>query len=118
MGLAVRCGFCARGECRFGADCKRVKRVEENAGMRAKSVAKRRVQRRLRQSSGKGRTTKKKTAGKDVGHDENVADTRPYVFGRKRVGVAGRPPAVGERVVGLVRLVCWHRWRRMRWRSR
>ena len=27
--LAVRCGFCARGECRFGEDCKRAKRVEE-----------------------------------------------------------------------------------------
>ena len=37
--LAVRCGFCARGECRFGEDCKRAKRVEEIVGMRAKSVA-------------------------------------------------------------------------------
>ena len=34
--LAVRCGFCARGKCRFGADCKRAKRVEEIVGMRAK----------------------------------------------------------------------------------
>ena len=37
--LAVRCGFCARRECRFGADCKRAKKVEEIVGTRAKSVA-------------------------------------------------------------------------------
>jgi hypothetical protein len=37
--LAVRCGFCARGECRFGEDCKRAKRVGEIVGMRAEPVA-------------------------------------------------------------------------------
>jgi hypothetical protein len=37
--LAVRCEFCARGECRSRADCKRAKRVEEIAEMKTKSVA-------------------------------------------------------------------------------
>ena len=37
--LAVRCGFCARGECRFGADCKRAKRVAEFVAMGSMSVA-------------------------------------------------------------------------------
>ena len=86
----MRCGFCARGECWFGADCKRAKRVEGIAGIRAKSVAPTDLGNDVcagaggeatdataaKADSGKGRTAEKKTADKVVGHDENVADTR------------------------------------------
>ena len=43
---------------------------------------------------GNGRTAEKKTLDKVVGHGESVVDTRPFVFGRKRVGVVKRPSAV------------------------
>jgi hypothetical protein len=107
--LAVRCGFCARGECRFGADCKRAKRVEEIEEMRTKSVAPtdlgsdmcagadgeaRDAAAAVRVGGGNGRTAGRKTAGKGVERDVEAVDRRPFVFGRKKVGVARRPSAM------------------------
>jgi hypothetical protein len=36
--LAVRCGFCARGECRFGAACERTQRAVTGGGVVGESV--------------------------------------------------------------------------------
>ena len=44
--------------------------------------------------NGNGRTAEKKTVDKDVGHGAEAADRRPFVFGRRRVGVARRPSAM------------------------
>jgi hypothetical protein len=106
--LAVRCGFCARGECRFGEGCKRAKRVEEIVGTRAKSVAPTDLGDDVcagaggeaadvaaaKADSGNGKVAERRTAGKGVGRGESVADTRPYVFGRRKVGVARKPSAM------------------------
>ena len=35
----MRCGFCARGECWFGADCRRTKRVVEFVKAKLESVS-------------------------------------------------------------------------------
>jgi hypothetical protein len=106
--LAMRCGFCARGECRFGEDCKRAKRVEEIVGMKAKSVAptdlgddvcagaggEAKDAAVAEADNGNGRTAEKKTVDKDVGHGAEAMDRRHFVFGRRRVGVVKRPSAV------------------------
>jgi hypothetical protein len=106
--LAVRCGFCARGECRFGADCKRAKRVEEIAGMTDWDSGKRAAPTDLgddvcagaggeaaaKTDSGNGRVAERRTAEKGVGRGESLAYTRPHVFGRRKVGVARRPSAM------------------------
>ena len=77
--LAVRCGFCARGECRFGADCKRAKRVAVMAGGEDKQKDKQKDKQReapgaggeatsaavVKADSGNGRTAEKKTVGSD-----------------------------------------------------
>ena len=108
--LAVRCGFCARGECRFGADCKRAKRVEEIVVMRPKSVAPTDLGDGVcvgaggeaadaavaEADSGNGRTAEKKTVDKDMGHGAEAVDRRPFVFGRRRVGVARRPSVMAD----------------------
>ena len=106
--IAVRCGFCARGECRFGEDCKRAKRVGGIVGMRAKSVAptdlgddvcagaggEAKDAAVAEADSGNGRTAEKKTVDQDVGHGAEAVDRRPFVFGRRRVGVVRRPSAM------------------------
>ena len=95
------CGFCAQGEWRFGEDCKRTKRAERIVGMRAKSVAptdlgddvcacagaggKVAGAAAAKADSGNGRAAEWRTAGKGVRRGEGVADTRPYVFGRRKV---------------------------------
>ena len=104
-------GSALRGSaCRFGADCKRAKRVEEIVGMRAKSVSPTDLGDDVcagaggeaedaavaEADSGNGRTTKKKTVDKDVGQGAEAVDRRPFVFGRRRVGVARRPSAMGD----------------------
>ena len=107
--LAVRCGFCARGDCWFGADWNRAKRGEEIAEMRTKSVAPtdlgndmcagaggeaRDAAAVVRVGCGNGRTSERKTAGKGVERDVEAVDRRPFVFGRKKVGVTRRSSAM------------------------
>jgi hypothetical protein len=48
----------------------------------------------VRVGGGNGRTTGRKTAGKGVERDVEAVDRRPFVFGRKKVGVARRPSAM------------------------
>ena len=109
--LAVRCGFCARGECRFGEDCKRAKRVGEIVGMRAEPVAPTDSGDDVCAGAG-GETTDAAEAVVRVGGSSDKrtkkgGETRyggvgtkavdgPFVFGRRRVGVVRRPSAVEE----------------------
>jgi chemotaxis protein histidine kinase CheA len=105
--LAVRCGFCARGECRFGADCERAKRVEEIVGTRAKSVAPTDLGRAMRKSEGDEERDVAMVSG-GSGSDEaadsdgdfgfrlvGAAAEGIFSFGaRRRVGVARRSLAM------------------------
>ena len=109
--LAVRCGFCARGECRFGEDCKRAKRVGEIVGMRAEPVAPTDSGDDVCAGAG-GETTDAAEAVVRVGGSSDEKATKggetryggvgtkavdgPFVFGRRRVGVVRRPSAVEE----------------------
>jgi hypothetical protein len=103
----VRCGFCARGECRFGADCKRAKRVEEIVGTRAKSVAPTDLGRATRKSEGdeeRDAATVSGGSGSDEAADSDgdfgfrlvgAAAEGIFSFGaRRRVGVARRSSAM------------------------
>ena len=91
--LDVQCGFWAREECRFGADCKRAR--TGGVGVKTKSVAlgedvcagtggKARSEAVAKAGSGNGRATTKRMVGKGVGRGESVADMRPYVFGIRK----------------------------------
>ena len=105
--LAVRCGFCARGECRFGADCKRAKRVAEFVAMGSKSVAPTDLGSDVCADAG-GEAKDVAAATADSGNErtaENGGEIRfgevgaktvegPFVFGRRRVGVVKRPSVV------------------------
>ena len=106
--LAVRCGFCARGECQFGADCKRVKRVAVMAGVEDKSVVPTDLGDDVcagaggeatdvavaKSVSSNGRAAEKKTAGNDGKRGGRAGIVRPFVFERKKVGVARGPRVV------------------------
>ena len=87
----------------------RSKRVEEIEEMRTKSVAPtdlrsdmcagadgeaRDAAAAVRAGGGNGRTAERKTAGKGVERVAEAVDRRPFVFGRKKVGVARRPSAM------------------------
>ena len=105
--LAVRCGFCARGECQFGVDCRRSKRVAEFVAMGSKSVAPTDLGSDV--CAGAGGVTKDAAAAKADSNDwetENSAEVRfegsnasvahwkPFVFGRRKVGVVKKPSVV------------------------
>lgn len=105
--LAVRCGFCARGECQFGAECKRGKRVEEVVGRRVRSVptdlgddvcagagGEATDVAVAKSVSSNGRAAEKKTAGNDGKRGGRAGIVRPFVFERKKVGVARGPRVV------------------------
>ena len=109
--LAVRCGFCARGECRFGEDCKRAKRVVEIVGMRAESVAQTDLGDDVCAGAGGEATDAAEAVVRVGGSSDKIAEkggeTRYgrvgtkavdglFVFGRRRVGVVKRPSAVEE----------------------
>ena len=105
--LAVRCGFCARGECQFGVDCRRSKRVAEFVAKGSKSVAPTDLGSDV--CAGAGGVTKDAAAAKADSNDwetENSAEVRfegsnasvahwkPFVFGRRKVGVVKKPSVV------------------------
>ena len=106
--LAVRCGFCARGECQFGAECKREKRVEVIVGVRDKSVVSTDLGDDVcagaggeatdvavaKSVSSNGRAAEKKTAGNDGKRGGRAGIVRLFVFERKKVGVARGPRVV------------------------
>ena len=48
----------------------------------------------IRVGGGNGRTTERKMAGRGVDRDVEAVDRRPFVFGRKKVGVGRRPSAM------------------------
>ena len=104
--LAVRCGLCARGECRFGADCKRAKRVAVMVGVEQKVISEDlgddvcagvggdgRGSQKAKADSGND-TAEKKKAENDGRRDGKSEGVRPFVFGRKKVGVARGPAMV------------------------
>ena len=104
--LAVRCGFCARGECQFGVDCRRSKRVAEFVAMGSKSVVPTDFGSDV--CAGAGGVTNdaavakagindwKTENGDEVrfeGSNASVADWKPFVFGWKKVDVKKKPSA-------------------------
>ena len=111
--LAVRCGFCARGECQFGAECKREKRVEVIVGVKDKSVVSTDLGDDVCAGAGgeatdvavaksvRGNgTAEKRTVRNDGRRGVKSEGVRPFVFGRKKVGVA-RGPAVVKGAGGI-----------------
>ena len=104
--LAVRCGFCVRGECRFGADCTRSKRVAEFVAMGSKSVAPTDLGSDVcAGAGGEAKDVAAATADSNIERTaENGGEIRfevgaktvegPFVFGRRRVGVVKRPSVV------------------------
>ena len=100
-----------RGECRFGEECTRAKRVGEIVGTRAESVAPIDLGDDMctgaggkatdaavaaRVGSSNSREAEWKTAGKGAERDVEAADWRPFAFGRKKIGVARRPSAMAN----------------------
>ena len=105
--LAEPCGFCARGECRFGASCRRAKRVMEVSTVESESVAPTDLGRGTTESMGdKERDVATVSGGNGSGEAADndgdfgfrlvgAAAEGIFRFGaRRKVGVARRPSAM------------------------
>ena len=108
--LAVRCGFFVWGECQFGADCRRTKRLAEFGSTRIESVAPTDLRGDARDKEvftfGSGAADAAVVSGDNgnVGGADGDGDSgfrvvgaegaKAQAFGRKRVGVVKRPSAV------------------------